>query len=406
MAPLLNLPLEITHQILSELAGPSPEPGLDMFLSQDEPQLFDADRLNLGLSSMAKLCRTCHQLRESVEPQLNRFVYIQNADAKHLLSILRKWNARPHCAEYTRFLAIRAKQPRSSVALENIADPDLVLVSNLVKQLNLQLRSDWFEFSWRVDILIELVMFMARNVQWIDVSFTPKKGIYRGSFDWLRGVDGSPVSIRFNHLRHLKLFQSGSLTMDEIQPLIDRAPNLEYLYLDTVQFTSHKNRLPTSLTGLCLTGCSITPAIFESVTTDMDNLCHLRYDKTSLRQQSPMMRAFAKHGTTLKSLLVYFHLDSRLEVDLPLDSFKSLESLTTDLRSFGQGGGSQLMRLLPFSLRELRVVSFGGLQKHQLCYFADELSDREKRLSRHLSVYIDGAEGMFDYHRLRRDMTG
>ncbi|KAJ0166654.1 hypothetical protein CTA2_6427 [Colletotrichum tanaceti] len=400
MASLLNLPLEITHQILSELASPSPEPGVDVFLSQDEPQLFDAERQNRGLSSMAKLCRTCRQLQESVEPQLNRFIYIQNPDAKLLLSLLKKWNARPHCAEYTRYLAIGAKRPRSSAPLENIADSDLTLVSDLVKQLNIELRSDWHEFSWRVDILIELVIFKARNVRWIAVSFTPKKGIYRGSFDWLRGVDGGATSIRFNHLQHFKLFQSGSRTMDEIQPVLDRAPNLQNLYLDTVQFTNHKNRLPTSLTGLCLTGCSITPAIFESVTADVAKLCHLRYDKTSLRRQSPMMRAFAKHGTTLRSLIVYFHLDSRLETDLPLDSFKNLESLTTDLRSFGQGGGSQLMRLLPFSLRELRVVSFGGLQKRQLRSFADGLSEREKRLSRHLAVYMDGADGMFDYQRL------
>ncbi|KZL65998.1 F-box domain protein [Colletotrichum tofieldiae] len=402
MASLLNLPLEITHQILYELTGPDPEP-YD-FLSKYEAGVVDVERVNLGLSSMAKLCQTCRQLRVSVEPRLYHFVYIPQANPVYLLSLLKNWSSRPHCVGYTRRLVIKAEQRPKNTALETIADQDITFVSNLVARLGLHLRNDWHEFPWRVDILMELVMFVARNARCMDISFTPKEGIYRGSFDWLEGDYGT-TGIRFDHLQHLRLSQKGRLSMDEIQPVIDRAPNLESLSLDTVRFTSHKNRLPANLTGLYFSSCSITPSIFESLTTDVNKLYHLRYDTPSPRQLGPMMKAIARHKQTLKSLLVYFHLDSELGFDIPLYAFEKLESLTTDLQSFGLGGGSHLMELFPPSLRELRVVPFGGLPKHRLRLFAAELKAREEQSCQDLVVYIDGQEERFDYRSVTRWLT-
>ncbi|KZL84827.1 f-box domain protein [Colletotrichum incanum] len=403
MASLLNLPLEITHQILSELTGSDPEP-YDILRSY-KAEVLDTERANLGLSSMAKLCQTCHQLRVSVEPRLYHFVYIHQASVMCLLSLLKNWISRPHCVEYTRRLVIKAEQRPKQRALETIADQDIIFISNLVARLGLHLRNDWHEFPWRVDILIELVMFVARNARCMNISFTPKEGIYRGSFDWLLEDDYNTTGIRFDHLQHLRLFQKGRLSMDEIQPVIDRAPNLESLYLDTVRFTNHQNRLPASLTNLYLSGCSITPSMLESLTTDVNKLRHLKYDTPGPRQLGPLIKAIAKHKRTLKSLLVYFHLDSEFGIDIPLYAFGKLESLTTDLQSFGFESGSQLMESFPTSLRELRLVPFGGLSKRRLKLFAAELKAREEQLCKDLFVYIDGQEERFDHRSVLQMFT-
>ncbi|KDN60266.1 hypothetical protein CSUB01_07721 [Colletotrichum sublineola] len=400
MESLLSLPLEITHQILTELTGPDPEPR--NISSEDQTGSSNNDRLSLGLSSMAKLSRTCRQLHAAIEPRLYRSVHIPQAGVPQLLSLLKSWSSLPHRVEYTQRLFIKAKQHSNDIYREAIADQDIIFVSTLVEELGLQLRSDWHEFAWRVDVLTELVMFAARNAQWMDISFIPKRGIYRGSFDWLSDPNTDIGRIRFDNLRHLRLFQQGRLTMDEIQPVINRSSGLQSLYLDTIHFTGHHNRLPASLTALYLSRCSISPSIFRSLTTDLNKLRDLEYDISGRpRQMVLMMQAISEHKRTLKSLLMYFHLDSELEVDMPLYALDNLESLTTDLQSFGLGGGSRLMALLPASLRELRVVPFiSGHPRRQLELFAAELRAREELMCTELIVQIDGQDSKFDYHRV------
>ncbi|KAJ0374195.1 hypothetical protein COL26b_007598 [Colletotrichum chrysophilum] len=177
MTTLLDLPTELVYKILSGLTEPNPGPY--RFRFEDAKPSFNTERVNQSLSTMAKVCRTSRTLRDLVEPLLYEFVYIPDATAKPLLSLLRCWKSRPHCAGYTRRFTAETKWAAGGTPPQVIDEKDVSFVSEIAEQLKVYLRETWHEYTWNTDILIELAMFQAHRIQSIELEFCQRRGIYR-----------------------------------------------------------------------------------------------------------------------------------------------------------------------------------------------------------------------------------
>lgn len=402
MASLLSLPLEIVDNIFSDFWYL--DPGPCNFHPRSVEQALNTDHVDQGLAAMARLCRTSRQLRELIEPHLYRFVCIPNATVTPLVSLLRCWDARPHCAEYTRRLTIETKQRSKEPVPPVIREEDVAFISGMAKRMGLYLRGDWHEFHWNSDVLVELAMFRARYARNMEILFMARRGIYRPPFDFMLTESDSNAHIRFDNLQSLHIVQPGGLTMDELRPVMDRAPNLSKLHLDMCQFSNRRKALPTGLTSLCLKTCPIPAITLESTILDLDSLSHLEFDVVcNPVGQERVLRALSKHAQTLKSLVVSFrtrqmtHMASSGRVKTALGELSNLESLTTDLKSFGFGV-SGLVQSLPTFLRELRIVSSEPATAQELELFAAELMALDQEAFKDLSVHFGAQGAVFNYH--------
>ncbi|KAF0320941.1 hypothetical protein GQ607_011843 [Colletotrichum asianum] len=393
MTTLLDLPTELVYKILSGLTEPNPGPY--RFRFEDAKPSFNTERVNQSLSTMAKVCRTSRTLRDLVEPLLYEFVYIPDATAKPLLSLLRCWKSRPHCTGYTRRFTAETKWAAGGTPPQIIDEKDVAFVSEIAEQLKVYLRETWHDYTWNTDILIELAMFQAHRIQSIELEFCQRRGIYRPAFESLLPELGNTTHISFPSLDYLYVLQAG-LRAGELDHVLERAPNLSKLRLFMCDFNYPSQTLPANLTSLCVFQCVITPSRLETIISSMEKLS--RMECTIWRGQpedlARVITSLSKHAKTLKSLTVSFRWNRRpgsSRVKVPLEALTSLESLTTDVRSFGFGG-TGLVQSLPASLSKLRIIRSPETTKDELACFYTELCAARTRGREDLRVLLSGPE--------------
>ncbi|KAF6836708.1 hypothetical protein CPLU01_03502 [Colletotrichum plurivorum] len=394
MTSLLDLPQELVHKILSSLV--EQDPGPYRFRFEDAEPSFNTRRLKRGLSTLAKLCRTCRVLRELVEPLLYHFVYIPDATVAPLASLLRCWQSRPHCAAYTRRLTVETKWAPGGTPPQAMRDQDVAFATAMAKQLGVHARENWHEHTWNTDILVELALFCcARSVRTVELEFCQLRGIYRPAFEGLLPEHGGAEHVRFPSLEYLYLVQAG-WRIAELDHVLHRAPSLSTLRLFMCDFNYPSRAFPENITNLCILRCPITPARLESIIREMGKLTRVEF--TIWRGQpedlARVIGALSKHARTLKSLTVCFGWNRRSgspRVKVPLDALTSLESLTTDVRSFGSGP-TGLVQSLPTSLRKLRLIRSPETTAEELQSFACEMMDAKARFTENPTVLLSGPE--------------
>ncbi|KAF4782802.1 hypothetical protein HER10_EVM0003069 [Colletotrichum scovillei] len=345
MASLLSLPLEILQQVVAELADNPPEP----------PSLeFYVPPFNSNPTS-AILCQTCRSLREIAEPVLHRHIYIPNASVKKFISLFKCWKSRPHCAQYTRRLTIEARSQRlegySHCAVTHLIDlEDADFVSGIIQDVGLEIRADWYEYDWNINVLVEVAMLLAQNAESVELMFRRQRGLYRRPFDMIPEPNKITQPIFFNNLRHLHLMQPGLSTMDEFKSILDCAPNLQGLRLDLCNEPMSVFTFPPNLTSLILRRTNLSARHFQSMTSNFTMLRHLELVFGGFSREPSIMEAIAKHCNTLTSLIL---ISGKILPFAKLKSLHKLESLTISIETVRP---EDLLGSLPSSLRELRIL--------------------------------------------------
>ncbi|KXH42889.1 major facilitator superfamily transporter [Colletotrichum simmondsii] len=370
MASLLSLPLEILQQILAELADNPPEP----------PSLeFYVPPFNSNPTS-AILCQTCRILREIAEPVLHRHIYIPNASVKKFISLFKCWKARPYCARYTRRLTIEARSQRpegySHRAVTHLIDrEDADFVSGIIQDVGLEIRPDWHEYDWNINVFVEVAMLLAQNAESVELMFQPKRGLYRQPFDMITEPNKTTKPILFNNLRHLHLMQPGLSTMDEFKSVLDCAPNLQGLRLDLCGNPMSVFALPPNLTSLILRRTNLSARHFQSMTSNFTTLRHLELVFNDSAREAFIIEAIAKHRNTLTSLIL---ISGKILPFAKLKSLHKLESLTISIETVRP---EDLLGSLPSSLRELRILeeTDGGTVHRPEVWFKEFNADLDAR---------------------------
>ncbi|KAK0382037.1 major facilitator superfamily transporter [Colletotrichum limetticola] len=370
MASLLSLPLEVLQQVLAELADNPPEP----------PSLeFYVPPFNSNPTS-AILCQTCRSLREIAEPVLHRHIYIPNASVKKFISLFKCWKARPHCAQYTRRLTIEARSQRlegySHRAVTRLIDlEDADFVSGIIQDVGLEIRPDWYEYDWNINVFVEVAMLLAQNAESVELMFEPKRGVYRQPFDMIPEPNKTTKPILFNNLRHLHLMQPGLSTMDEFKSILHCAPNLQGLRLDLCDDPMSVFTLPPNLTSLILRRTNLSARHFQSMTSNFTMLRHLELVFNGFSREASIMEAIAKHRNTLTSLIL---ISGKILPFAKLKSLHKLESLTMSIETVRP---EDLLGSLPSSLRELRILeeTDGGTAHRPEIWFEDFNADLDAR---------------------------
>ncbi|OHE95014.1 hypothetical protein CORC01_09671 [Colletotrichum orchidophilum] len=386
MASLLTLPLEILQQILTGLTNSLPEPAsLESFVIP-----FDPDCTRRNLSTLARLCQTCRYLREIAEPALHRHVYIRDADVTSLVSLLKCWKARPHCARYTRRLTIKTKlklrYEGTTSRPQSICIEDVDFVSGIIRNLGLKMRSDWFEHHWNTDVLLELAMIQAQNALCVELLFQRRTGIYRTPFDMIPEPNQTIKPIRFDNLRNLHLEPPDhNSTMDEFKHILDCAPNLQGFRLESWITPQSLVPLPPNLTTLILPRINLTAFHLNRITSNSVMLRHLELGLDCYPRELNLLTAIAKHRNTLTSLALFSHRDILIE---KLETFHKLESFTTSVASVRPG---EFLGTLPYSLREFRILEgdiYGSLQAQPwFDAFCTTLEARARKPPKDLVIY-------------------
>ncbi|KAI3547466.1 major facilitator superfamily transporter [Colletotrichum abscissum] len=381
MASLLSLPLEVLQQVLAELADNPPEP----------PSLeFYVPPFNSNPTS-AILCQTCRSLREIAEPVLHRHIYIPNASVKKFISLFKCWKARPHCAQYTRRLTIEARSQRlegySHRAVTRLIDlEDADFVSGIIQDVGLEIRPDWYEYDWNINVFVEVAMLLAQNAESVELMFEPKRGVYRQPFDMIPEPNKTTKPILFNNLRHLHLMQPGLSTMDEFKSILHCAPNLQGLRLDLCDDPMSVFTLPPNLTSLILRRTNLSTRHFQSMTSNFTMLRHLELVFNGFSREASIMEAIAKHRNTLTSLIL---ISGKTLPFAKLKSLHKLESLTMSIETVRP---EDLLGSLPSSLRELRILeeTDGGTAHRPEIWFEDfnaDLDARSETLPQDMVIY-------------------
>ncbi|KAK1467580.1 hypothetical protein CCUS01_07111 [Colletotrichum cuscutae] len=267
-------------------------------------------------------------LREIAEPVLHRHIYIPNA-------------TRPHCAQSQRL-----------EEYSHHAD----FISGIIQDVGLEIRPDWYEYDWNINVFVEVAMLLAHNAESVELMFEPKRGVYRQPFDMIPEPNKTTKPILFNNLRHLHLMQPGLSTMDEFKSILHCAPNLQGLRLDLCDDPMSVFTLPPNLTSLILRRTNLSARHFQSMTSNF----------TMLRQAS-IMEAIAKHRNTLTSLIL---ISGKILPFAKLKSLHKLESLTMSIETVRP---EDLLGSLPSSLRELRILeeTDGGTAHRPEIWFED-----------------------------------
>ncbi|KAK1494924.1 major facilitator superfamily transporter [Colletotrichum abscissum] len=355
---------------IPELADNPPEP----------PSLeFYVPPFNSNPTS-AILCQTCRSLREIAEPVLHRHIYIPNASVKKFISLFKCWKARPHCAQYTRRLTIEARSQRlegySHRAVTRLIDlEDADFVSGIIQDVGLEIRPDWYEYDWNINVFVEVAMLLAQNAESVELMFEPKRGVYRQPFDMIPEPNKTTKPILFNNLRHLHLMQPGLSTMDEFKSILHCAPNLQGLRLDLCDDPMSVFTLPPNLTSLILRRTNLSTRHFQSMTSNFTMLRHLELVFNGFSREASIMEAIAKHRNTLTSLIL---ISGKTLPFAKLKSLHKLESLTMSIETVRP---EDLLGSLPSSLRELRILeeTDGGTAHRPEIWFEDFNADLDAR---------------------------
>ncbi|TDZ34856.1 hypothetical protein C8035_v010250 [Colletotrichum spinosum] len=263
----------------------------------------------------------------------------------------------------------------------------------MAKQMGLYVREGWEEYNWNTDIFIELAMLRAQNVRHVELEFHQLKGICRPSFEGLLPEHGDTTHIRLEKLEHLYLVKSG-WRISDLDHVLDRAPSLNKLRLFVCDFKYPSTSLPTNLSDLCILRCPITPSRLISIIQQMERLSRLEF--TVWRGQpedlAKIVAALSKHSATLKSLTVCFGWNPRSgasRVKAPLETLTNLQSLTTDVRSFGLGP-TGLVQSLPPALQRLRLIRSPETTEEDIQTFAYELQEAKRWGHEDLTVTSSG----------------